>query len=248
MGATMKNNVGIVFIGTNKYIEFFPRYYQALESNFLNESPKTYFVFTDQPNHEYFDQPNVEIIEIEHQGWPYITLYRFKFMAQIREKLEEFNWLFFIDADLIAVSPMSEEEILGHGLPLIGVQHPGFINKIGSFETNPKSLACIFDGHYDLSQYRQGCFWGGKSKEFLDMIVELERRVDVDLENEIVAVWHDESQMNKYFVERNEKVYTLHPGYATPQNGYEHIKTNYQSKFLHLHKNLDEFPRFARAK
>ena len=143
---------------------------------------------------------------------------------------------------------MSEEEILGHGLPLIGVQQPGFINKIGSFETNPKSLACIFDGHYDLSQYRQGCFWGGKSKEFLDMIVELERRVDVDLENEIVAVWHDESQMNKYFVERNEKVYTLHPGYATPQNGYEHIKTNYQSKFLHLHKNLDEFPRFARAK
>tara|TARA_B100000029_G_scaffold515246_2_gene621330 strand:- start:2093 stop:2839 length:747 start_codon:yes stop_codon:yes gene_type:complete len=248
MGSVMKNKVGIVFIGTNKYIEFFPRYYQALESNFLENSSKTYFVFTDQPNCEYFDHPNINITEIEHQGWPYITLYRFKFMAQIREQLADFDWLFFIDADLIAVSPMSEEELLSHDLPLIGVQHPGFIGKVGSFETNPKSLANIFDAQYDLSIYRQGCFWGGKSKEFLDMIVELERRVDVDLENDIVAVWHDESQMNKYFLERNDQVYTLHAGYATPQSGYDHIKTQYETKFLHLFKDQQEFPRFARAK
>ena len=247
MGASM-NKVGIVFIGTSKYVEFFPMYHPALESNFLKESDKTYFVFTDQPDHEYFKKPNVEVQAVDHVGWPYITLYRFKFMAQIKERLKDFDWLFFIDADLIAQDSMPEKEILGHGMPLIGVQHPGFMGMVGTYETNPKSLACIFDGYYDLSKYRQGCFWGGKSEEFIKMIVELERRVDVDLENEIVAVWHDESHMNKYFVENNHKVFTLHPGFATPQQGYDHIKANFEIKFIHLHKDMAEFPRFTRAK
>ncbi len=116
---------------------------------------------------------------------------------------------------------------------------------MGSFETNSNSTANILDGYYDLKEYRQGCLWGGKSKQFIDMVVELDRRVDVDLENEVVAVWHDESHMNKYFVENNQSVLTLHPGFATPQQGYDNIKANFETKFVHLHKDLDEFPRFA---
>ena len=128
---------------------------------------------------------------------------------------------------------------------MIGVQHPGFLGIIGSFETNGNSTANILDGYYDLKEYRQGCLWGGKSKQFIDMIIELDRRVDADLEKEVVAVWHDESHMNKYFVENNSDVFTLHAGFATPQQGYDHIKANFETKFIHLYKDLNEFPRFA---
>jgi|TARA_R110001583_G_scaffold2787_4_gene19544 hypothetical protein len=236
--------VAINFIGTNKYKDFFDGYYEGLQKNFLPNIEKHYFVYTDDTNYKPFDKKNVTSMKIDHQGWPYITLYRFKFINQMRDQISKFDYTFFIDADLWCVGKVSWDEIIG-SQPLIGVQHPGFVGKIGAFETDSRSRANIYDGEYDLSQYRQGCFWGGKTNDFLEMTNVLEQRVDADLEDEIVAVWHDESHTNKYFLENKSLVRTLHPGYAQPQNGYKNIREEYPTKFVHLHKDLNEFPRFA---
>ncbi|HIF39363.1 MAG TPA: hypothetical protein EYQ69_09340, partial [Gemmatimonadetes bacterium] len=110
--------------------------------------------------------------------------------------------------------------------------------RVGTFELDTRSTANIFDGKYDLRHYRQGCFWGGKSSWIVSMVQKLESNVDKDSENDITAVWHDESHMNKYFLENNQFVFTLHPGFATPQEGYEHIKENFETMMVHLHKDL----------
>ena len=39
--------VAIVFIGTGKYINFLPMYYENIEKHFLPNSEKTILVFTD---------------------------------------------------------------------------------------------------------------------------------------------------------------------------------------------------------
>ena len=236
--------IAITFIGTSKYANFFDGFKKAVDQYFLNECDKTFFVFTDQPENQLFNKDDVVVTKIQHREWPWVTLHRFKNMCTIVDQLAEFDYVFFIDADLWPCSDITFEEILGHGRPLVGVQHPGFIGKIGTFETDSRSTANIFDGNYNVKVYRQGCFWGGKSNNIIEMIKTVNSRIDKDTDNDIMAVWHDESHMNKYFLENNDKVFTLHPGFATPQEGYEEVKKNYPSKMVHLHKDLSEFPRF----
>lgn len=240
-------NSAIIFIGTSNYKNFFDGYYEGITKNFLPSTHKTIFAFTDEPNDPVFEKTNVITKKVEHLKWPFITLYRFKFMRMIEKELEEFSHVYFIDADLWAVSEITEQEIHSDS-PLVGVQHPGFVGKIGTFETDTRSKATIFDGTYDVKTYRQGCFWGGKSRDVIEMIQTTDAWVDEDLRNGIVAVWHDESHMNKYFLLNSEKVYTLHSGFAQPQHGYEHVRKSWPTKFVHLHKEMSEFPRFSGVK
>lgn len=239
-------NVAIIFVGTSKYADFFEGFKSSNDKYFLTDCKKHFFVFTDQPQNKLFDSEDVTVTEIEHRGWPWVTLHRFKYMNMVAPQLMTYDYVFFIDADLWPCDDITSE-ILDHNKPLIGVQHPGFLDKIGTFELDPRSTANIFDGKYNTQIYRQGCFWGGKSSWIVDMIKKLDKNVDTDTENDMIAVWHDESHMNKHFLINNDYVHTLHPGYATPQEGYEHIKKSFPTKMVHLHKDLSEFPRFARG-
>ena len=51
----------------------------------------------------------------------------------------------------------------------------------------------------------------------LDMIEELTERTQDDLDRDVIAKWHDESQMNKFFAERREDVHVMGPQYAYPE-------------------------------
>ena len=239
--------IAIIFIGTSKYANFFEGYKNAIDNYFLTEHEKKFFVFTDQPELNVFDSQDIHVTKISHVEWPWITLHRFKFMNSRSDELSKFDYVFFIDADLWPCKKI-DDSIIDHKFDFIGVQHPGFVDKIGTFETNTKSNANVFDSQYDLSKYRQGCFWGGKSTEIVKMVDKLDKKVDEDTKNDVVAIWHDESHMNKYFLQNNDRVFTLHPGYATPQNGYEDIKSKYETMMVHLHKDINEFPRFEGVK
>tara|TARA_R110000824_G_scaffold60050_10_gene160894 strand:+ start:5015 stop:5752 length:738 start_codon:yes stop_codon:yes gene_type:complete len=242
---------GIIFIGTNKYINFFEGYRTAIEKFFLPNHEKTFFAFTDQPDHEIFDHKNVVVTKIDHEPWPYVTLYRFKYMMMVKSQLLECDKVFFIDADLHANQEITDFHLFNHEKSLLGVQHPGWFGKpwIGAFETNARCRANIFDGNYDLLHYRQGCFWGGDSKSVVKMVETLEERVDLDLKDDVVACWHDESHLNKYLLENNEDVFTLHPGFAQPESpDYNHIRDIFPTMMLHLDKNYSDFPRFEGVK
>ena len=41
--------IGILYIAIGKYVAFFNDFYKTCEKYFLVDTPKTYFVFTDQP-------------------------------------------------------------------------------------------------------------------------------------------------------------------------------------------------------
>lgn len=235
--------VAIAFIGTSKYLNFLPNYYEKIHENFLPNTDKTFLVFTDGEGE--FPE-DVKIYQQEHLEWPYITLTRFEILNKAKEEISKHDWLVFLDADTLVVNKVLEEEFFSDK-PLFGVWHPCHNlgmpphNKIpGAFETNPLSLAFIdvsIDNYPSI--YYQGCLWGGKTPEVLNMIDELESRVKKDLENDVIAVWHDESHLNKYFIEHKDQVNILPPEYAYPEvfAGY----CDFDPKIVHLAKDNSKY-------
>jgi hypothetical protein len=53
--------------------------------------------------------------------------------------------------------------------------------------------------------------------EVIGMMEELDRRTKDDETRDTIAVWHDESQMNKFFIENKSDVHTLGPQFAFPE-------------------------------
>ena len=137
--------------------------------------------------------------------------------------------------------------LLAHDKNFIGVQHPGFLNSEGTFEDNPASTACAYGFEYDLSIYRQGCLWGGKRENFIHLIETCYKNTEQDKENGIIAKWHDESHMNKYFLQHQDDIVTIHPGFACPQAHWltKVITDAFPLMMVHLEKDISEYPRFA---
>ena len=88
--------VAITFIGTNKYLDFLPRYYENIKEYFLPDTEKVFLVFTDGDG----DFPDdVKVFEQEHLEWPYITLKRFEILNKSKKRIKDCDYLVFIDAD-----------------------------------------------------------------------------------------------------------------------------------------------------
>ena len=235
--------VAISFIGTNKYLNFLPKYYDNIEKYFLPKSEKTILVFTDGELDE--TPETLKVFSQEHLDWPYITLKRFEILNKAREIISDHDWFVFIDADALVVDRIDEDEFFTDK-PLFGVHHPCHFLKMqphtqspGAYEQNPKSEAYI-----DLSKglpdvYWQGCLWGGQVPQVCAMIDELQARVDRDLKNDIVAVWHDESQINKYFYENQDQVHTFSSEFAYPEVFDQYC--NFKPRIVHLAKDNSKY-------
>ena len=207
--------IAITTIATGKYDIFVPSLIDSCEKYFLPNLEKTYFVFTDSNK----ILPSDKVVKVNQNklGWPYDTMLRFHMFSSIEKELENFDFVFFMNANMEVVSLISEdilptEEESG----LVATHHPGFYKKDPekfTYERNHRSNFYIPFGSGET--YVQGCFNGGRSKEFLKMCREIKERMDADLMNKIIPVWHDESALNWYLLDKNPKI--LHPTYAWPE-------------------------------
>ena len=239
--------VAITFIGTNRYLDYLPKYYENIEKYFLPNSEKTILAFTDG---ELNDTPdNLKVYHQEHLDWPFITLKRFEIINKARDVIDECDWLVFIDADALPVATITEEEFFTDK-PLFGVHHPCHFLGMdphtkapGAYEQNPKCEAYVDVSKTLPPVYWQGCLWGGKVPYVCAMIDELVARVNRDLDNNIVAVWHDETHINRYFLERTEDVHTFNSSYAFPVLFESRCKIPpiFPPKIVHLAKDNSKY-------
>lgn len=235
--------VAISFIGTNRYLNFLPKYYENIEKYFLPKSEKTILAFTDGELNE--TPENIKVFSQEHLDWPYITLKRFEIINKAREIISDHDWFVFIDADALVVDQIDEDEFFTDK-PLFGVHHPCHFLKMrphseypGAWDQNQKSLAYVNTIEEKPQIYYQGCFWGGQVPQVCAMIDELQSRINQDLEEDIIALWHDESHINRYFLDNKEMVHTFGPEYSFPELFKEYC--NFERKIVHLAKNNSEY-------
>lgn len=229
----MKKKVAILYICTGKYVIFWEEFYKSFSSHFLPGYEKHFFVFTDSNDLYLKNSPNVHLIYQAKLGWPYDTLFRFRMFYSIDDQLSDFDYIFFFNANMLCLQDIDDSILPGEEEQFLVVKHPGFFNKdrsLFTYETNPLSLAYIPDdkGEY----YFMGGFNGGIGKHYRELIKSLKENIDSDLkQNQLIAIWHDESHLNKYMVDKTPKI--LSPAYGYPE-GFE---MPFEKKIIILDKN-----------
>ncbi len=211
--------VGILYICIGKYSIFWNDFRQSVENNFLPGVEKIYFVFTDSDQIKC--EKNIFVIKQVDLGWPKNTLLRFKIFLKAKELWKECSHLIFFNANLIVTKCIYADEILPNGIDDDGTFvtiHPGYHNKKSSafpLERRQKISKAYIDKPKS-DYYFAGGLNGGLQEKFTKLIQTLESNIDIDLDNGIIAVWHDESHINSYMMGRNPKI--ISPSYLYPEN------------------------------
>jgi len=220
----------IINIATNKYIKYMEPLWESINKNFLVNHDVQSLVFT---NHDI--EPltkNGKVSKIEHLPFPIPTLMRYNYFLIEEEFLKQFDYCFYLDADMLIAASVGEE-ILGD---LVAVIHPSFFNKNNqefTYERNQNSCAYIPNGHG--KNYYAGGFNGGTPEKFLQMSKTISNNIDIDKQNNIIAVWHDESHFNRYLLD-NPPTLELNSSYCYPESW----NIPFDRKILALDKNHHE--------
>lgn len=176
-----------------------------------------------------FSRITINVLEIDQLKWPEATLLRYEIFDLHRDFLQQ-DVLMHLDADMLVVENVGPElQPLNWPGGIALVQHPGYrrptgrqlaslyghnprklvsdvvttvrLGGIGNWEVDPASRAFVPRSH--RKRYSCGGTWMGLREPFLSMIRELAQRVRADLDEGIIAKWHDESHLN-WFAAENE--------------------------------------------
>jgi len=216
----MKQKFAILYICTGNYVIFWKDFFKSAEKYLLTEEEieKHYFVFTDANIIDCDENTRVHRIYQEPLSWPYITLDRFSIFQKAKKEFAKMDYIYFFNANMRFVKKIGKEILPSEGTTLALTKHPGFFNKIRdkfTYETNPSSLAYVSEKEGDY--YFMGGLSGGFSEDYIKLIDELKRRIDLDKEKGIIALWHDESHLNRYAIDYSEKIKILDPSFGYPE-------------------------------
>jgi len=162
-----------------------------------------------------------------HAGFPETTLKRYASFLEHKNFISTFEHAFYIDIDALFVDYVGEE-IFSEGIT--ATVHHGYRNKSADsvIESNSNSAAFL----PSVKTYYCGGFNGGTSKAYLEMAESIQRGVEQDERNHIMAVWHDESHLNKY-LEINPPTRILDSSYGYPET---ELNTPNNAKIVFLEK------------
>ncbi len=218
--------IGLLLIATGKYISFVEQFRVSVNRFFLRDKnyEVTIFVFTDCDK----VPPGIVKLHKEHKDFPHPTLTRYHSFCEHAKELSSMDYLFYCDVDMKFVDLVGEE-ILGR---TVGTIHPGYYSFTANkfpFERNPQSKSYVPVNR--SKHYFCGGFNGGTTKEFLKMAKVIRQNVDADLKKNIIAKHHDESHLNKYFIDHPPEV-ILSPSYCYPEGE----KLPFKQKLVALNK------------
>lgn len=239
--------INLLIIATNRYCtNFLADFLKSAEQFFLPEYEVNYCVFTDRTVEAGMKvsggsyKKKVSIYPIEHKPWPHATLKRFHFFLEHKYNMPDADYLYYCDVDSRFVAPIGEE-ILGD---LTAVQHCGYLDGQNlPFEDNKASIAYVQPS--DRKQYFGGGFFGGNAGSFWALASKAAEMIGVDESNGIIPVWHDESIINRIFIDYPPTV-ILSPSYHWPEknphiwNKWTKQGLNFECKILLLDKNHAE--------
>lgn len=196
----MNKKIGILYICSGKYIAFWRDFFDSFEKNFLTNTEKHYFVFTDHKDIYQCENNRVHIYDVPNLPWPLPTLLKYHMFLKYENDLLKMDYLYQSNANIVCENQVLEDSFLPKDSEkLFFTMHPSFINKKSQhcpFERNKFSKAYV--PYSENAVYVYGAMNGGRSSDYIEMIKEIECNIESDLQRNIIAKWHDESHVNRY--------------------------------------------------
>jgi hypothetical protein len=234
--------ISLNLIATNKYLEFLPDVLESVEKFFFKNNRINIIVHTNgKLSKKKFHSERIEVFknEIDHEPWPFTTLKRFHYFTQAEKIIRRSDFSFYIDVDSLFIDNIDSFDIQESGI--FATIHPGLNQGPGTPERNPNSEAYIPIG--STNRYFCGGFFGGDSESFLKMSDTIKNAINRDLKRNIIAIWHDESHLNKFLM-LNEPTRIFNYPFAVAENLTPIFET---SKILFLDKNSKGGHEFFRS-
>jgi hypothetical protein len=205
--------------------------------------------------------PRLSVVPISHEPWPYPTLRRYEYLLFAKDKVAG-DYIMHLDADMVFVDFVDELDITKPLVEseIACVSHPGYFRPRGServkfYGKNPRKfiqdmkLFLKFGGVGTWEQsasstafvpralrhdYVCGGCWFGTKSGVLEMAESLNRNIELDLQSDFIANFHDESHLNAFIADKKIKILTPEFCYDP---GYPQLK-DISPKILAVDKNL----------
>lgn len=197
-----KSSVALTVFAVGRYLDaYLETFLNSSERHFMLEIPVTYYVFTDMPENipaiSLGPQRNIKSVKVDrHSRWQDISMMRMKSISEIIENeiQHHFTHVFCFDVDQIFVGRFGTEA-LGDSVALLHTYYYRLPKNMYTYDNNPKSKAYMKTGDF----YYHAAVFGGTWKSVKAISEACYQSIMEDKENDVEALWHDESHLNKYF-------------------------------------------------
>ena len=142
--------VAIIYMCTGRYALLWPGFFLSAERHFLPGHEIHYYLYTDAGDLlGEADNARIHKIPLELRPWPYGTLHRFAYLLEQEDELAQFDYIFYMNANLEVIADIEPDMILpvrSRGEKLVAVLHPGYLAARRAdfpFENRRQSLAYV---------------------------------------------------------------------------------------------------------
>ena len=197
-----KKRIAIFSIFTGNYSVFYKQFVKSIAFDFLPEHDKHFFICTDKELSDYkCVRGKVTQYVIDDLPWPLNTLKRFEYYNDlIKNDTQDFDYVFFLNSNARCANQITANDINLENDFTFVLHDNHLIESVEEkpFERNLISSACFLSS-WNNPQYIGARFFGAKPSKFAEMCLLLKENINKDLENDIIAKWHDESHLNYYY-------------------------------------------------
>ena len=231
--------IGIYYIATNIYINDFNRFLISIKNFFPNIKKEIILLTNSELNILNINNyPNISINyhKIDDFPWPIITLFKMKYIYDYKGN---YDYVFYFNAN----SELLNTNYSWFDPTKINVSiHKDWLfeNKnnalfLEPFMDNPNSTSYI--GTLDYI-YVQGAFFGGPAQMIYDMCKIINEMLTIDLQNNIIPRYHDETYLNKYCLLFKEQVNISNVFISEIHYDINNLKDLQETQFIILHENI----------
>ncbi|XP_060924583.1 N-acetyllactosaminide alpha-1,3-galactosyltransferase-like [Limanda limanda] len=198
----LRSSVALTVFAVGRYLDAYCKdFLTSAEQHFMSGLPVTYYVFTDSPEKvpqiKLGPKRHLKVIKVKmYTRWQDISMMRMSMISDLIESeiASSFRYIFCFDVDQVFEARFGSEA-LGDSVALIHAYFYKLPKEEWSYDKNKKSTAFMETGDF----YYHAAIFGGLCANVKNLTDACYLSIMEDKINNVEALWHDESHLNKYF-------------------------------------------------